>query len=96
MTPKIGLYLEEDASKDQTPKNLNLYSKIDSQIELYRRRSVEQRRQIPGLSPARADIILGGAIILRRLLTRIDIDRATVSTRGLRWGVLYEMCGHTI
>jgi exopolyphosphatase/guanosine-5'-triphosphate,3'-diphosphate pyrophosphatase len=52
--------------------------------------SVEQRRQIPGLDPRRADIILGGVILLTHALAHIGSDRIDVSTRGLRWGVLYD------
>src|SRR5262249_38080062 len=33
---------------------------IDRQIELYRTRGVDERREIVGLQPARADVILGG------------------------------------
>jgi len=54
------------------------------------RSSVAERRQIPGLDPARADIILAGGILLAQALSHIHSDRIDVSTRGLRWGVLYD------
>jgi exopolyphosphatase/guanosine-5'-triphosphate,3'-diphosphate pyrophosphatase len=53
-------------------------------------RSVEQRRQLPGLDPRRADIILAGTLLLLQALRHIGSDRIDISTRGLRWGALYD------
>lgn len=66
---------------------------IDRQIELYRSRTVEERRRIPGLQPKRADIILGGACIVRTVLTTVGRASLTVSDRGLRHGLLVERFG---
>lgn len=53
--------------------------------------TVEKRRRLVGLDPERADTILAGAIILDRALAVFGSDEMTVSTRGLRHGLLYEM-----
>ena len=63
---------------------------IDRQIELYRARDAEQRRTIPGLQPARAEVILAGACVVRTILTKLGHDSLTVSDRGLRHGVFRE------
>lgn len=55
--------------------------------------TLEQRKAVIGLDPARADIILGGILLLLHALARIGVDRVDVSTRGLRWGVLYDRFG---
>jgi exopolyphosphatase/guanosine-5'-triphosphate,3'-diphosphate pyrophosphatase len=65
-------------------------AEIDRQIHLYRTHSAEERRQITGLQPARAEVILGGACIVRTILTRLDHDRLTVSDHGLRHGLVIE------
>lgn len=65
-------------------------AEVDRQIELYRRRTTQERREIVGLQPARAAVILAGACIVRTILTISDQDRLTVSDRGLRHGVLAE------
>jgi exopolyphosphatase / guanosine-5'-triphosphate,3'-diphosphate pyrophosphatase len=62
---------------------------IDRQIELYRTRDADQRRQIVGLQPARAEVILAGACIVRTILTKLDHTSLTVSDRGLRHGVVF-------
>lgn len=63
---------------------------IEGQIALFASRTLQERKQIPGLDPRRADIILGGAILLSQALARIGCPSIAVSTRGLRWGVLYD------
>ena len=49
-----------------------------------------QRREIPGLEPKRADVIVAGALILDTLLAYFGADRFTLSARGLRYGLLAD------
>ena len=66
---------------------------VDRQIELYRTHDVEERRQIVGLQPKRADVILAGACVVRTVMDKLGKDALTVSDRGLRHGVLLERFG---
>jgi len=66
---------------------------VDRQIELYRSHSTEARRQIVGLQPKRAEVILAGACIVRTVMHKLRKDELTVSDRGLRHGVLLERFG---
>jgi exopolyphosphatase/guanosine-5'-triphosphate,3'-diphosphate pyrophosphatase len=66
---------------------------IDRQIARYRECSAEQRREIVGLQPNRAEVILGGACIVRTILSKLGIDALTVTDRGLRHGVFTERFG---
>ncbi len=50
----------------------------------------DERRQIPGLEPKRADVIIAGALILNRLLAYFHAEKCVVSVRGLRYGLLAE------
>jgi exopolyphosphatase/guanosine-5'-triphosphate,3'-diphosphate pyrophosphatase len=68
-------------------------TEIDRQIELYRSRSAADRRTIVGLQPARADVILAGALIVQTIMDKLGHDSLTVSDRGLRHGVLVERFG---
>ncbi len=68
-------------------------AEIDRQIELYRTRSAGERREIVGLQPRRADIILAGACIVRTVLGKLGSESLTVSDRGLRHGILAEKFG---
>jgi exopolyphosphatase/guanosine-5'-triphosphate,3'-diphosphate pyrophosphatase len=65
-------------------------AEIDRQIELYRTRTADGRREIVGLQPKRAEVILAGACIVRTVLDRLHCDELTVSDRGLRHGLLVE------
>jgi len=66
---------------------------IDRQIDLYSRCSSADRRRITGLQPARAEVILAGACVVRTVLVLVGADAVVVSDRGLRHGVLAERFG---
>jgi exopolyphosphatase/guanosine-5'-triphosphate,3'-diphosphate pyrophosphatase len=68
-------------------------TEVERQIELYRRRTAEQRRAIVGLQPARAEVILAGACVVRTVVRKLGRDALTVSDRGLRHGLLAERFG---
>jgi exopolyphosphatase / guanosine-5'-triphosphate,3'-diphosphate pyrophosphatase len=68
-------------------------AEIERQIELYRTRTADERRAIVGLQPARAEVILAGACIVRTVLDRLRCDELTVSDRGLRHGLIVERFG---
>jgi exopolyphosphatase/guanosine-5'-triphosphate,3'-diphosphate pyrophosphatase len=66
---------------------------VDAQIELYRVRNSEERRQIVGLQPKRAELILAGACVVRTVMEMLRCDSLVVSDRGLRHGVLVDRFG---
>jgi exopolyphosphatase / guanosine-5'-triphosphate,3'-diphosphate pyrophosphatase len=66
---------------------------IDRQIELYRTRDADARREIVGLQPKRAEIILAGACIVRTVLAKLGAEWLLVSDRGLRHGLLVDRFG---
>ena len=68
-------------------------AEIERQIELYRTRSVDERRKIIGLEPRRADVILAGACIVRTVMAKLRKDTLLVSDRGLRHGLLVDRFG---
>jgi exopolyphosphatase/guanosine-5'-triphosphate,3'-diphosphate pyrophosphatase len=52
---------------------------------------LEERKQLPGLNPKRADVIVAGAIIVRDLLRRAGAAETIVSDRGVRFGLLEKL-----
>lgn len=58
--------------------------------EILDAKTVKQRAKIPGLDPARADIILGGALVLEQIFKELDINEMTVSEYALREGVVFD------
>lgn len=68
-------------------------AEVDRQLELYRTRTADQRRELPGLQPKRGEVILAGACVVRTVLEKLGRDSLTVSDRGLRHGLLRERFG---
>jgi exopolyphosphatase/guanosine-5'-triphosphate,3'-diphosphate pyrophosphatase len=68
-------------------------AEVERQVELYRSRSTEALRQIVGLQPKRAEVILAGACIVRTVMDKLRKDGLTVSDRGLRHGLLVDRFG---
>jgi exopolyphosphatase / guanosine-5'-triphosphate,3'-diphosphate pyrophosphatase len=52
--------------------------------------SVAARKALPGIEPARADVIAAGAAIFARVVEVVDAPVLITCDRGIRWGVVYE------
>jgi exopolyphosphatase/guanosine-5'-triphosphate,3'-diphosphate pyrophosphatase len=50
----------------------------------------EERREVPGLNPERADIIVAGLAVAAEVMARIEAREVTVSRYGIREGLLLE------
>ncbi len=64
---------------------------IDEQIREYSARTIEQRKELPGLQPKRADVILAGACILKVITDRLGCGELTISDRGVRHGLAFDL-----
>ncbi|MBK04050.1 MAG: hypothetical protein CL932_04710 [Deltaproteobacteria bacterium] len=49
---------------------------------------LEERQTLPGLSIARADVIIPGIVILKTTLAHLGVKQILVSDRGIRYGIL--------
>jgi exopolyphosphatase/guanosine-5'-triphosphate,3'-diphosphate pyrophosphatase len=52
---------------------------------------VRERRQVPGLEPGRADVIVAGTAILIATMERLRFEELRVSDDGLREGILLDL-----
>lgn len=55
--------------------------------------NLDERKALVGLEPERADIILGGALIIEQIISALGLREAIISVRGLRHAILFEMLG---
>ena len=55
------------------------------------RRTLAERRHVPGLSSDRADIIIAGVSILYELLDHLNVNTLRVSAHGIRHAILNRM-----
>ena len=53
--------------------------------------SPEERQAVPGLNPARADIIVAGLAAVAEVLARLEAKSLAVSSYGIREGILLEL-----
>lgn len=60
-------------------------------LDRLRETPLEARRQIPGLNPQRADIIVAGVAVIARLTKWLGTQRVLVNDRGVRDGLLLSM-----
>ena len=51
----------------------------------------EARAQLKGMDPRRADIIVGGALILEQVMEGLDLDGVVISEYALREGALFDL-----
>jgi exopolyphosphatase/guanosine-5'-triphosphate,3'-diphosphate pyrophosphatase len=63
---------------------------LRNQLHLYRSKTIDERRKIPGLPPARADVILAGGAILYMAMEELECPSVLISCHGIRYGLLYE------
>ncbi|MFH0799047.1 MAG: Ppx/GppA family phosphatase [Pseudomonadota bacterium] len=63
-------------------------------VDAFKRMTLEERKRMPGLIPERADVILAGACLLHESMSALGFANATISDRGVKWGLFYEeFCG---
>jgi exopolyphosphatase/guanosine-5'-triphosphate,3'-diphosphate pyrophosphatase len=54
-----------------------------------------ERKQLPGLHPGRAEVIVAGGLILSEVMERLGVKVMQVSDHGLRWGMVLELLAET-
>ncbi len=64
---------------------------LKNQLLLYRSKTTAERKRIPGLPAARADVILAGAAILYLTMEELRCPSVFISCHGVRYGLLYKM-----
>ena len=52
--------------------------------------TLEERKEVPGMNPDRADIIIPGAIILESFMENLKLDEIRISSHGLQDGLLAD------
>jgi exopolyphosphatase/guanosine-5'-triphosphate,3'-diphosphate pyrophosphatase len=63
---------------------------LKNQLLLYRSKTIEERKKIPGLPAARADVILAGGGILYLAMEELKCPSVLISCHGVRYGLLYK------
>jgi exopolyphosphatase/guanosine-5'-triphosphate,3'-diphosphate pyrophosphatase len=86
-----AMHLSLDAFDGNKVHSLQLIiNDLRGQIEELQEKDLATRKQIKGLPPDRADIILAGAMIILATMERLQKDTIHISTHGLRYGLFYQ------
>jgi exopolyphosphatase/guanosine-5'-triphosphate,3'-diphosphate pyrophosphatase len=93
----VAMAAARAAARDDRPppRTLNATTVSRDDVDEVVRRLVKaptakERARIPGLDARRADIILGGSLILEQVMHVLDIGEVTFSSNALREGVLLD------
>jgi exopolyphosphatase/guanosine-5'-triphosphate,3'-diphosphate pyrophosphatase len=65
-------------------------AELDENIHFLSTLPLKERQALPGLNSDRADIILPGALVLRAVMERLQVEEVMVSVNGLREGLFFE------
>jgi len=79
---------DKRASRRANYISTNVMNRIVAELS---KRSLDQRRLLPGLGPKRAEIIVAGATVYAELAERFDLPGILYSPLGLRDGLLAQM-----
>lgn len=63
---------------------------LDTVDAIMQARTLEQRLALPGMDAKRADVIVGGAIILEQAIIGLNIRELTISGYALREGIVFD------
>ncbi len=92
-TTLASLHLEKDFDPTLIDNFELTKGHIGQLIEKMNKLTVGERRQLKGIDAPRADVIMAGALILEHVLEETGLDKITVSSRGVRYGLAFQTLG---
>jgi len=91
ITTLSGINLEMKVyDPDQIQGSLVTAKALDQMVKNFIDKSLENRKEIIGLSPKRADIIIAGSMILKRLMVKFDFDKIYISDYDNLEGIIFK------
>lgn len=63
---------------------------LDAIDDILRRPTMAERQSLEGIDPRRADVIVGGALILEQAILGLNIQDLTISGYALREGIVFD------
>jgi exopolyphosphatase/guanosine-5'-triphosphate,3'-diphosphate pyrophosphatase len=82
-----------DYNRERVHDHLLPSAGVEAQLERLAALPLAERRNVAGLEPARAPVIVAGAIILREILVHFALDAIEASERDLLHGAALEAAG---
>ncbi|MCI0697484.1 Ppx/GppA family phosphatase [candidate division KSB1 bacterium] len=66
-------------------------AQVQHVLDVLRRKTLKERRAMPGLNSDRADIIVAGVTVVNQVMKVFDLNVLKVSDRGIREGLILQM-----
>lgn len=94
----VELHLRKQGSSPNLLHGLKMsYGDLQDLIKQLRKLDCEERREMPGMSEKRADIIIAGAVILQAVMGELGLESISVCERALREGMVVNwMLTHSL
>jgi exopolyphosphatase/guanosine-5'-triphosphate,3'-diphosphate pyrophosphatase len=91
-TNLASIYLARMGMESARTIHGTVVSRVDLEhiVEILYSMSASERQGVPGLTPARADIIVAGLAVVAEVVGRLEARELVVSAYGIREGVLLE------
>jgi exopolyphosphatase/guanosine-5'-triphosphate,3'-diphosphate pyrophosphatase len=91
-TNLAGMYLTRQGVQTARTTHGTRVPRVEQEhiLDVLQDMSVDERAAVPGLNPARADIIVAGLAVSAEVLARVEARDVTVSAYGIREGLLLE------
>ncbi len=67
-----------------------LHADVVHTAAMLARRTLKERKAVPGMNPERADIIVAGAVVLDELLRHLSANAVRVNWQGIRGGLILK------
>jgi exopolyphosphatase/guanosine-5'-triphosphate,3'-diphosphate pyrophosphatase len=91
-TSLAAIHLARSGMETAKTVHGTVISRVDLEhiVDLLHNMSPEERQSVPGLNPARSDIIVGGLAVAAEVAARLEARELVVSSYGIREGLLLE------
>jgi len=90
-TNLAGIYLARRGLEARSPQGTRIpRAELLHILEWLAELTPAERASVPGLSPARADIIVAGLTVVAEVLARLEASEIQVSAYGIREGILLD------
>ncbi|MGK7921052.1 MAG: Ppx/GppA phosphatase family protein [Trichodesmium sp.] len=66
------------------------FADLEDLVNILKKLSTSERRELPGMSEKRSEIILAGALVLREAMDLLNMESITLCERSLREGVIVD------
>lgn len=65
-------------------------AELQELLDFLKRKPLSERKQIPGLDPGRADIIIAGSLLILEVMELLQLDSFSACEKGVRHAILAE------